>query len=208
MGFASASEAIQLSIAAMMALSASWLVCQRGRYELKGVVASAAERALSLLGQVSCTTSFQAMQASLLWSYHLHNHNQRDAAWNVLGIAIRVACGLGIHHHGVEASTKSHTDLEMMKLAFWTMYSYERFLNASLGRPTALNDDDINTQLPSYSMTEVSLHTPLNYIQYDVQLSRILGQVNQSLYRLGSAPQTVDMEALLEGEHAYVFGPS
>jgi hypothetical protein len=140
-------------------------------------------RVHTLLPRVLCGTALVNIQAALLVSLHLHNNNERSAAWNLMGAAIRMAFAIGLHRkEHIGRAMGGSLEREVRKRVFWTLYLYERFLCSSLGRPSAIDDDDVDLDLPRESLLEVGEHIPLGHLGEEVTLFRIMGRICKTIY--------------------------
>jgi Fungal specific transcription factor domain len=140
-------------------------------------------RVHTLLPRVLCGTALVNIQAALLVSLHLHNNNERSAAWNLTGAAIRMAFAIGLHRkENIGRAMGGSLEREVRKCVFWTLYQYERFLCSSLGRPSAIDDDDVDLDLPRESLLEVGEHIPLGHLGEEVSLYRIVGRICKTIY--------------------------
>jgi proline utilization trans-activator len=140
-------------------------------------------RVHTLLPRVLCGTALVNIQAALLVSLHLHNNNERSAAWNLTGAAIRMAFAIGLHRkEHIGRAMGGSLEREVRKRVFWTLYLYERFLCSSLGRPSAIDDDDVDLDLPRESLLEVGEHIPLGHLGEEVALFRIMGRICKTIY--------------------------
>ncbi|KAJ5807843.1 hypothetical protein N7474_009112 [Penicillium riverlandense] len=85
-----------------------------------------------------CTLS--NIRALLLLSLFLHNHNERNAAWNLVGTAMRLSFAVGLHRASDNRFHFRPMEREVRKRVFCTIYSFEQFLASSLGRPSGFYD--------------------------------------------------------------------
>ncbi|KAL1900296.1 hypothetical protein Sste5346_002607 [Sporothrix stenoceras] len=84
-----------------------------------------------------CTLS--NIRALLLLALYLHNHNERNAAWNLVGTATRAAFAMGLHRCTVGAEQLRPVEREVRRRVFCTLFGLEQFLASSLGRPSGLS---------------------------------------------------------------------
>ncbi|CAK5270071.1 unnamed protein product [Mycena citricolor] len=71
----------------------------------------------------------------------------RQMNWALVGIGIRAAVELGLHRRQDE---RRHTVAsELYRRAFWVLVYYDRLLSCTLGRPSALQGEDFDVQLPT-----------------------------------------------------------
>ncbi|KAJ4152129.1 hypothetical protein NW765_017638 [Fusarium oxysporum] len=67
--------------------------------------------------------------------------------WYVVGMALRLAFGIDMHRQESLAQ-KSLLEAEMRKRLFWSLYTMDRSVSKSLGRPLGIQDADISVPLP------------------------------------------------------------
>ncbi|KJR80343.1 uncharacterized protein SPSK_04861 [Sporothrix schenckii 1099-18] len=79
------------------------------------------------------------IRALLLLALYLHNHNERNAAWNLVGTATRAAFAMGLHRCTVGAEHLRPVEREVRRRVFCTLFGLEQFLASSLGRPSGLS---------------------------------------------------------------------
>ncbi|KAI5857496.1 fungal-specific transcription factor domain-containing protein [Durotheca rogersii] len=103
--------------------------------------------ARSLLPHLISKCTLYNLRALLLLGLFLHNHNERNATWNLVGTATRVAFALGLHRNDTGAAFNP-IEREMRKRIFCTLYGFEQFLATSLGRPSGINDPDVEVTPP------------------------------------------------------------
>jgi len=101
-----------------------------------------------------------------------------------LGIAIRYAQALGLHRASVNKALPPRERL-LRKRVWATLYIYDRFHSAVLGRPYAIEDQDWDDREPADN-SDID-----RYSMQMVRISHILGDVCNKVYR----PQTISSEA-------------
>lgn len=78
--------------------------------------------------------------------------NEDSLAWNFHGSAISTAYSLGLNIGDDMVNNSgffSNEEIELRRIAFWTIYILERALNNILGRPTFLKSESIINLVPS-----------------------------------------------------------
>ncbi|KEY72862.1 hypothetical protein S7711_04438 [Stachybotrys chartarum IBT 7711] len=100
-----------------------------------------------LLPQFVSKCTLSNVRVLLLLSLFLHNNNERNAAWNLVGTATRISFALGLHRATMLASLRPQ-EREVRKWVFRTLYAFEQFLASSLGRPSGLQDVDVEVVPP------------------------------------------------------------
>lgn len=68
--------------------------------------------------------------------------------WYMIGLAMRTCIDLGLHRKGHEQGLPE-TAIESRRRLFWTVYSLERTIAISLGRPLSISDRQIDVELPA-----------------------------------------------------------
>ncbi|WWC95247.1 hypothetical protein V866_002106 [Kwoniella sp. B9012] len=89
--------------------------------------------------QVQCLTLLATYQACA---------NQMPQAWLLAGQAVRYAMDMGYHRPTVQREATPH-NRQIRRRMWWTIYGMERLLSLSLGRPSAIDDHDIDCPLPA-----------------------------------------------------------
>ncbi|KAI1269342.1 fungal-specific transcription factor domain-containing protein [Xylariaceae sp. FL1019] len=93
----------------------------------------------------NCTLNH--LRALVLLALFLHNNNERNATWNLIGTAIRMAFALGLHQDSTSSNFRP-IERELRKRVFCTLYGVEQFLANNLGRPSGFVDSDIEISPP------------------------------------------------------------
>jgi hypothetical protein len=111
-----------------------------------------------------------------------------QASWSIVEIGIRYAQELGAHRRAIYAPESNIND-ELWKRAFWVLVILDRTASLYLGRPCAIQDEDLDVDLPlmvddeyweSLPGTEDTARPPkkkwstMEIFVYHIQLSRIL----------------------------------
>ncbi|KAI0883017.1 fungal-specific transcription factor domain-containing protein [Annulohypoxylon maeteangense] len=109
--------------------------------------------ARSLLPHLISKCTLYNLRALLLLSLFLHNNNERNATWNLVGTATRIAFALGLHRRDTE-SAFNPIEREIRKRVFCTLYGFEQFLATTLGRPSGINDPDVEVTPPRPGMLD------------------------------------------------------
>lgn len=69
-------------------------------------------------------------------------------SWTMLGTAVRMAQDLGAHRKQRPGKLPI-TEEELLKRAFWVLACMDRIVSMALGRPCAVQEEDIDTDLPN-----------------------------------------------------------
>ncbi|KAG9302744.1 hypothetical protein G9A89_009521 [Geosiphon pyriformis] len=101
--------------------------------------------------------SVEHVQAFLFMSIHEYGRNQGPRAWMYIGSAVRMAQELGLYKEfeGPSAGSAQNLDSEaafiereVRRRTFWCCFIVDRFSAAALGRPTIIDEADIEIRLP------------------------------------------------------------
>ena len=127
----------------------------------------------------------------LMAFYHLLV-NKFNRSWNVLGLAIRIAQGFGLH---AEISGMSEEHAEQRRRLWYSLFILERLLTLQLGRTGMIRDSDCQVAVPKLIEQDGSPNTAserteerkalADVFDYNVDMitfSKIIGTVVDNLY--------------------------
>lgn len=169
------------------------------------------ERAKKLMDlDMLAAGSLALVQTLLLMGQYLQSTEMSSTCWNIVGLAVRVAQNIGLHHDPKNcnqgccpAQTLDQTEMEMRRRAWAGCVLLDRVLSLTYGRPLIVHaamsksqlvlplavDDEYLTHFPEApasqpdgkpSLTECFCET--------VQLQDILGEVLTTMYYPGPDP--------------------
>ena len=152
--------------------------------------------ALQHMAAAKVPRTIQNIEAmTLLVVYHLRSASGM-ALWYMIGLAMRTCIDLGMHQKYHEQGM-GPTDIDKHRRLFWTVYSLERVIAISLGRPLSIPDRQIdvdfpdtrgipsppNSAIPRYN-TDISItNGNLELTNLLFQLRRIEARIHTSIYR-------------------------
>lgn len=142
----------------------------------------------NLLPRIVTKCSLSGVQALLLLSLFLHNDNERNAAWNLVGTATRICFALGLHRNDT-AEIFSPVEREIRKRVFCTLYGFEQFLASSLGRPSGVNDIDVQVVHPRGAVLSGRQHSDDALATMTLKLNKILSTSRNPRYASASTAQ-------------------
>jgi hypothetical protein len=114
--------------------------------------------------------------------------------WYMIGLAMRTCVDIGLHRKSSEYGIDARI-VQLRRRLFWTVYSLERTIAISLGRPFSISDRHIDIELPLESTEgqEDSPHaassppsTRKSTIAFAIalfQLRRVESKIQHSIYR-------------------------
>ncbi|KAH0431126.1 hypothetical protein CcaCcLH18_07304 [Colletotrichum camelliae] len=103
-------------------------------------------RAKSLLDARFESNRDNVVQAALLLTWHTDGLEDATAnAWYWLGIAVRVATGLGMHRDA-EGSTLVQHNKRMWRRVWWLLFQSDVWISLQYGRPQSIHLEDSNVQ--------------------------------------------------------------
>lgn len=119
---------------------------------------------------------------TLLVVYHLRSASSHGI-WYMIGLAMRTAIDLGLHRKEYEKGL-NRSVIQARRGLFWTVYTLERIIAISLGRPFSIADRQIDVDLPCEVIqdsptVEMSLAHAISLFK----LRRIESRVQHSIYR-------------------------
>ena len=133
------------------------------------------------LPQLLVTPSLPNVCALMLLSLHSNNSNHRTAAWVYHGAACRLAVALGMHRQDVSGSFHPIT-CELRKRVWWTLYCYEQNLCCSLGRPSAIDDREVDVDYPDEHVLACDPGQPLGFAEKLAKLWHLIGCIRRDIY--------------------------
>lgn len=131
--------------------------------------------ARALLPQFISKCTLTNVRVLLLLSLFLHNNNERNAAWTLVGAATRISFALGLHRSDMNSSFKP-LDREVRKWVFCTLYAFEQFLASSLGRPSGLQEVDVEIVPPREGFLDIGNGTDAKLVSLSLKLQAILAR--------------------------------
>ncbi|ETS82648.1 hypothetical protein PFICI_04524 [Pestalotiopsis fici W106-1] len=130
--------------------------------------------------------TIETLQAFLLMGNYLQKRDRPNTAYNLMGIAYRIAFGLGLHR---EIPNAADTMIfERRRQLFWTTYCFDSGFNITTGRPPTAADVFFDTRLPrnvehqdndlgTGIVREVDHPTPYSAIVAQAELARIASEL-------------------------------
>lgn len=116
--------------------------------------------------------SIPLLQALTLLSNYTQKRNKPNTGWNYLGLAVRMAMGLGLYKEFSNwSSSKNQLQLEMRRRLWWGLYIFDGGAAITFGRPVNLPDEQMmdienvsNINDDDYSFTGLRQEvTPVSY---------------------------------------------
>ena len=105
-------------------------------------------------------------------------------AWYLIGVGMRTCVDLGLHQDPHPQSSVLPSLLETRRRLWWSMYSVDRSMSLSCGRPTEISDSVIRAELPSFRIggtaTEVEISGYLQRYRILQLQSLIYDKLNES----------------------------
>lgn len=127
-----------------------------------------------ILSDVALASTINSIQFLYLFARYLHSNKNRDSAWNLIGLAIRQAISLGIHKKIMSKKTE-HFNLTSQVL--WSLYKIELTLCSTFGRPSNINEDEIDIDYPNLDQFPYLDPQFKTYYMTEVKLSRFLNKI-------------------------------
>lgn len=142
------------------------------------------------LGRLTTMCVQSHVQALLLVSLYLHSISERNASWVLVGCAARIAIAIGLHRTELH-NNFSLMEREMRKRIWCTLYGFEQFLCLSLGRPSAIDDEEVKASVPSDEIMSSGSGPPgfTEFQDYLYQLSPKLRKTMSIHYRTSDGPE-------------------
>ncbi|KAL3484400.1 fungal-specific transcription factor domain-containing protein [Aspergillus germanicus] len=122
-----------------------WIVNGGSGAEQPGYYAAARSRmSMRMLESGNLLT----VQAFLLMGNYLQKRDRPNTGYNFIGIAYRMALGLGLHlEHPAQTATDTLLN-ERRRVVWWIVYCFDSGFSLTTGRPITVSDSFIETRLP------------------------------------------------------------
>ncbi|KAM0807854.1 putative Fungal-specific transcription factor domain-containing protein [Seiridium cardinale] len=133
--------------------------------------------------------------ALMLLALYFQGTNDRRKSWFYLGTACRLAIALGMHR---DCANEGMSPLvqEIRKRVWWTLYDYEQHLCCSLGRPSAIDDIEVNVGAPDEQMLQCVPSFSKQHIDCWVRLIRLQAAIRREVHAPSSTAASVVPQAV------------
>lgn len=142
-----------------------------------------------LLPDVISSSSMASVQVCFLQGVFLPSTTSRDAGYNMLGLALRMAINMGLHRSFCSESLHPHVS-ELRSRLWWSIYAGERLYSVEMGRPLSISDAEIDARLPQ-AVPEWSEFARVDGLVALTRLCRILGSIVDATYGKPADKRTV-----------------
>ena len=149
------------------------------------------------------------VQALLLLGNYLQKRDRPNTAYNFIGIAYRVALGLGLHRELPPGHGVSPFVLQRRRSLFWTLYCFDSGFSMTTGRPTLVSDtfidirkpnniDDTSTTTSDDKLQEADYPTTYSAIIVQSRLAVIANKVYSNFLSVRACSDVDDLVATME----------
>ncbi|KXH29441.1 chitin deacetylase 1 [Colletotrichum salicis] len=123
---------------------------------------------------------------TLLVMFHLRSTSSHGL-WYMIGLAMRTSIDLGLHRAAHEQNLASPI-VQRRRRLFWSVYSLERTIAVSLGRPLSIADSQIDVELPNAIINgspsaSIVFGNDITLALVLFKLRRIESKIHHSVYR-------------------------
>ncbi|SCV00003.1 LAME_0G06898g1_1 [Lachancea meyersii CBS 8951] len=136
----------------------------------------------------------ETIKCLLLLGIYSFFEPQGVSSWTISGIVMRLTIGLGLHRALTTRKIQSMSliDVEMRYRAFWSFYSFERLVSTSLGRNSAIDDDDISVPLPHALYAEET--EDIEVTKMMIALRKMGGVIYKKVHSVGAGKQKLSVD--------------
>lgn len=119
-------------------------------------------------------------------------------SWEIMGKLTRLAIHLGMNHKILDQDARnlSSKEIEMRSRLFWSVYNIDRLSSVSLGRPVALQDDDINVPFPQVLEEDETEDIAVNRLV--INLRRLEGKILRRVHSVNIYKNFINKDKLQE----------
>lgn len=133
------------------------------------------------------TSSISNVQAILLLQLYQHNTTERNTAFMLLGCASRMAMALGMHREVINSGF-GPIEQELRRQIWWTLYIFEQNQCTILGRPSAIDEAEINVGLPDDDILGIRELVPPDYMDFTLRMIRIQSEATRQIFTAPNNP--------------------
>ncbi|TID00265.1 putative transcriptional regulatory protein [Colletotrichum higginsianum] len=171
-------------------------------YAIGATVVQLTQRGPGLSPESLYTTALQHISAAresgtvqnieamtLLVMFHLRSTSSHGL-WYMIGLAMRTSIDLGLHRAAHEQNISEPPVVQRRRRLFWSVYSLERTIAVSLGRPLSIADNQIDVELPHAIIGDGNIQPAGALAGNDITLAivlfrlrRIESRIHHSVYR-------------------------
>ncbi|KAL4954224.1 fungal-specific transcription factor domain-containing protein [Aspergillus filifer] len=137
-----------------------------------------------LLPDLICSSSMTSVQVCLLQGLFLPSTTSRNASYNILGLAMRMAINMGLHRSFSSSSLHAHVR-ELRNRLWWSVYIADRLYTTDMGRPLSISDSEIDAPLPKHMPAWTNEAMDSTKVDTMIVLARhcqLLGLIVDSVY--------------------------
>ncbi|KAK6363371.1 hypothetical protein TWF730_000804 [Orbilia blumenaviensis] len=141
-------------------------------------------------------TDIHSIQALLAMALFLQGTANPQPLYNIISAAVRVAFSVGLHRRA-DAFGFGREEAEHRKRVFWIAYCIDKDIALRSGRPSTINDEDINVELPEEESFDglgvIRLSDgqgKVNLFRRNCRFAQIQSRVYMQLYSAKAAKQT------------------
>ncbi|KAH0491803.1 hypothetical protein TgHK011_003211 [Trichoderma gracile] len=169
--------------------------------------------ALNLLPETHEEGSILCVETLALAGYFMQNMNRRDAAFQYIGKALRMAISLGLHqevsphYSSQQGPILDKAEREHRRRVWWSIYSLDRILCVKSGNPITIQDEDIGVDMPS-PLPGDPQYCPAVVLRHYTELSRILGRIHMTIYRRSNKSAPKSGKSLMASVQSIIFSLS
>ncbi|KAF6825815.1 fungal specific transcription factor [Colletotrichum plurivorum] len=115
-------------------------------------------RAMMRLADVLARGGVTALQGLLMVCQYRMGTTSRDtgtSVWHLIGVAARTCFELGLHRASTYVVREGNEEeVEIRRRCFWSVVAMDRIASLILGRPLAIQLDDVDAELPRFEQVE------------------------------------------------------
>lgn len=115
--------------------------------------------ALQHISAAKESRTVQSIEAMALLAIHHLRSASGHGLWYIIGLAMRSCIDLGLHNKEYEHGL-SPLQIQYRRRLFWSVYSLERTISISLGRPLSISDRQVDVEFPDPVLSNLDFSTP------------------------------------------------
>lgn len=150
--------------------------------------------AMSRFFQVLSLQNVETIKCLLLLGIYSFFEPRGVSSWTISGLTMRLTISLGLYRALPlrKMQTVSAMEVELRSRVFWSAYCYERLVATSLGRLSAIDDDEISVPLPHALYEEEK--DDIEVTLMTISLRQIGGKIYKKVHSISCGRQNRTIE--------------
>ncbi|KAF2811865.1 uncharacterized protein BDZ99DRAFT_560399 [Mytilinidion resinicola] len=136
-------------------------------------------------------TGLSAVQALLAMAFYTEGLGNPALEYMLVSNTLRLAQSKGLHRQPVETWNMREPEIQHRNWLFWAIYAYEKHIAYRSGRPSAIDDDDISSEIPTAVLAGSAIN--FDFFICVIKHAQIGSSIARELCSVKASKQTPDV---------------